>query len=495
MKNLHSRSILYSIYPEYSQLLSVESLSSYITRLANLHCVSTQIIIDIILKTLDKPYSYSQRREYSSISYGINGIGKLSTEWIESVSQLSTQENLDKLTLNFLGSYCRPINFVKKYKSWCPTCFHQMMNESLTLFEPLLWFFSPVDICPIHLSVLVNRCPRCHNQIPVLGSKSKIGCCSYCDTWLGNESTQPQSVDDESKWKTSFCKNLLDLNQNNYLRIGKNVNLNIQDFLFCDEYIGNLDQNFVAQIFGVHLCTLKRWEQGERIFLSSFLDGCYLLGNDPLKKTPQNLVEEEITTRIKNTQYRNSEIQLLNVFSDIDNDEKNGFVASIATSKSVNDFCRRINVRPIVLKLKNPEIYSLIERKIQNKEKNKYLISFQINKCIGSKQNIPIYQISEEINIPLRSLRKYVPNICRRISIQNSNHRKFLKTERQKFYSMKAYQITQELLFQGKHPSGYRIAKALPRGEILLNKGIQSSIEKAKKDFYCRTRKTGITSQ
>src|SRR5258708_2036374 len=87
-----SRSRLYHLEPIGIGTPFVESLTSYIVRLAHAHCVEPRILVihEILpyLKKLGWPGSKKPRL------LAINGIGSLASHWVRAVEELTLRRNL-----------------------------------------------------------------------------------------------------------------------------------------------------------------------------------------------------------------------------------------------------------------------------------------------------------------------------------------------------------------------------------------------------------------
>jgi hypothetical protein len=128
---------------------TVESLSSYIYRLAMAHCWTiTNLFGYEIMPLLNKPY-ISKRSQSKSMSSSIMG---KATRWFERInSGFSATSKLtaaiEGLTLrndlNFLSfvpwSRVLPtIHLTRSYRAWCPDCFKDWNASGSLIYEPLL---------------------------------------------------------------------------------------------------------------------------------------------------------------------------------------------------------------------------------------------------------------------------------------------------------------------------------------------------------------------
>ncbi|SCW81955.1 TniQ protein [Paenibacillus tianmuensis] len=181
----YSCTALYCLEPKGIGTASVESLTSYIIRLSEVHNVPTNWLLNMF-----KPYLKSdvmldlvlQKRNYSSTFY-INSSNHIAQDVVSACEMLTGNINLWQLTLtNWSG--IRKRDLVKEKRVWCPLCLHEM-KEKKELYEPLIWNIKLINICLKHKVLLEEKCPFCSYKGNVLQSLSKVGYCPKCRKFLG----------------------------------------------------------------------------------------------------------------------------------------------------------------------------------------------------------------------------------------------------------------------------------------------------------------------
>jgi transcriptional regulator with XRE-family HTH domain len=189
------RSRLYALEPIGSGTALVESLTSYITRLADAHSVSVGDLVRGEL-SVSSPYSplpfvYSQQqgivstRGFQNATYAINGLNESSKKWVDALERGTLRTNLRRLTLLPLQEVFAPRAALRETRAWCPACYEQRQRSGAVVYEPLLWTIRWVTVCPCHRQPLLEICPYCHRQLKILTMHSRSGCCSRCQMWLG----------------------------------------------------------------------------------------------------------------------------------------------------------------------------------------------------------------------------------------------------------------------------------------------------------------------
>jgi transcriptional regulator with XRE-family HTH domain len=190
---IQKRSRLYALEPMNVGTAFGESLTGYIARLAEAHCVS---VADLVGIELSAPVSLTpllaprRDRNCSNLFYGqpysINGIGEAPKKWVRVLEAATLRQGLSYLTLlPFEDLLCESFLF-RKVRAWCPSCLENRRREGIP-YESLLWAVAAVRICHVHNELLVDTCPRCHRRSAPLAARATPGHCSRCGDWLGIE--------------------------------------------------------------------------------------------------------------------------------------------------------------------------------------------------------------------------------------------------------------------------------------------------------------------
>jgi hypothetical protein len=193
------RSTLYNLDPIGIGTPYVESLTSYLSRLAEAHCVSTgSLISKIYSPLLNKDYlsKVSKRggNGFFDSAIGINGVGKLAFEFSDLTNKLTGRSDLCLTTLQSWSNILPSRGLLKKIKSWCPICYEESRENGEIIYDPLIWGFQAVHICLKHKSPLINICGNCNKPVPIINRNTFPGFCSRCGQWLGSLITFRESL-------------------------------------------------------------------------------------------------------------------------------------------------------------------------------------------------------------------------------------------------------------------------------------------------------------
>ncbi len=192
-----SRSQLYNLAPQGLGSPYVESLSSYVCRLAHEHHVQVGTLIQYsIAPVLGKQYIASgQSRSISSfLRYAspINGNGMMASDWVNALESLTLRADLTLLTLLVGANALSQRDLLQPVRQWCPKCYDVWRRQGAIVYEPLLWSINGISICSKHHRPLERRCPHCSSPLSWLAWCSRPGYCSLCSGWLGGADASSQ---------------------------------------------------------------------------------------------------------------------------------------------------------------------------------------------------------------------------------------------------------------------------------------------------------------
>jgi TniQ len=187
------RSHLYPLQPLLLGTPFAESFTSYITRLAAVHQIPTGILLAQELAPFITRYPGPNPDSLSQVFFHIffnqtgawNGTGTMALEPILILQKLTRQPTLKYLTLMPWSKVLPTRNLLRKYKAWCPLCYHEWNQCGMPIYEPLIWSISTITVCSKHQYPLMSYCPNCGKNIYLLAWNTRSGFCCQCRSWLG----------------------------------------------------------------------------------------------------------------------------------------------------------------------------------------------------------------------------------------------------------------------------------------------------------------------
>ncbi len=249
------RSRLFSLQPIGVGIPYTESLSSYLCRLAQEHCVTSGKLImgEIAPQMMGQDYELALTKKNISTLFSnsdakpaINGMREKAQSLVEALEELTQRKDLKFLSLLTWKGVINERELFRQYRAWCPQCNEQWRQKNKVIYEPLLWSFREVDVCLHHNCLLIDECPHCRSHLPVIANSLQLGFCSRCKGWLGSRGEEnPVLTTDELEWSQYKIRSIGDLiaiaPQLGYQPTLENLTRKLQLILFSFERAVNQD--------------------------------------------------------------------------------------------------------------------------------------------------------------------------------------------------------------------------------------------------------------
>ncbi|MDJ0569938.1 MAG: TniQ family protein [Pleurocapsa sp. MO_192.B19] len=141
---------LYSLEPIGLETPFTESLSSYLLRLAEAHCVVPKKLIMGEIAPLVLGDRYTSKIASKGVSAllpncdakpGINGMRAMTTVIANALEELTLREDLGFLSLITWKGIIEEQKLFRSKKAICPQCFEEWKLQQKIIYEPLLWSF------------------------------------------------------------------------------------------------------------------------------------------------------------------------------------------------------------------------------------------------------------------------------------------------------------------------------------------------------------------
>jgi TniQ len=105
----------------------VESLSSYLLRLAQAHCVPVKALTDELRRSAaTAPPSPEMKicgRPYRLLSYSVNGVEESAVKWVYALGAATLRDDLKNLTLLAFKDFLCSLSLFRRVRTWGPVCF------------------------------------------------------------------------------------------------------------------------------------------------------------------------------------------------------------------------------------------------------------------------------------------------------------------------------------------------------------------------------------
>jgi DNA-binding phage protein len=188
---LPKRSRLFNLEPVGMGTAWVESLTSYIGRLADVHGVYVKtLIVREILPQFKRQYLLGGPKVAGTFwrkSVALNGTGNWARDCVSALETLTGRDDLCYLTMLTWSEVLSHRGLLRRTRAWCPFCLHDWRSTGEVVYEPLLWTLEVITACPKHNYPLCSVCPYsdCTKCILPLAPRTRLGYCSACARWLG----------------------------------------------------------------------------------------------------------------------------------------------------------------------------------------------------------------------------------------------------------------------------------------------------------------------
>jgi hypothetical protein len=205
---LPARSRLYRLEPVGVGTPYVESLTGYVARLAEAHCVTASALFgwELIPRIEQKWLKKGQTNramvlasKFRAVARAMNGTGVTAEDWVRVVESATTRNDLRHLTMLAWRSVLSQRHLLRPMRAWCPACYEGWREQGQVVYEPLLWALDAVKSCPVHRLPLRTTCHHCDRQLFHLESHSRPGFCSACGGWLGARPSREETPGDEHR--------------------------------------------------------------------------------------------------------------------------------------------------------------------------------------------------------------------------------------------------------------------------------------------------------
>lgn len=429
---LPQRSPFYSLEPIGIGTPFVESLTGYLERLSEAHCVYPGTLINKVLAPiLEKKYLLNYSKEcggegFYKDAHILNGFGNSAIEFISALESITQRDDLHYLTLLSWSEVLISRGLLRKVKAWCPACYNEWEKNRQPIYEPLIWNIQVVKYCPKHLIPLMLHCPYddCKKELPALNRQSRPGYCAKCKRWLGCDTIlHTESSEAEKERHTVINENINQLlaTSPSIISTPKKEHVMVS-IITCTNSIFNGNIAAFARYIGVPRNTLWSWYVGKNLpSMDMLLRICYYL-----------------------------RINLL-------------------------DFLTGENLYPALYSGNLPQIT------FQTKKRSHSCFKYDkaeeaLTENLNNKDQIkPVKDVAQQLGVSKRVLYNHFPELCRSITTRYIDYLEESKKLRIIQDSIEVKNIIMELYDEGIYPSRRAVERIASKPAILREKKIQEA--------------------
>ncbi|MDZ7961478.1 MAG: TniQ family protein [Aulosira sp. DedQUE10] len=480
----------------------VESLTSYVARLAEAHCIPTGLLVLSELAPLIKAgYAFKGstagglEKIFTNQTQSINGMGIWTKKLINAVESLTLQNELSFLTMLGWTELIPQKGLLRPIRAWCPFCYNDWHRTKQILREPLIWSLNPVTICSYHHQLLTTSCPHCHKTNKVLAWTSRPGYCSRCGEWLGclledELATNQTLTENELKWQIWVTRNVEDLiSATPHLPSTLSKDKIANKFSTYLNSLTNGNITAFARLLGMGNVTVTRWCRGENLpELEALLQICNILKTSLL----DFLTEESITGNLSDLNIKpdsNLKSKRKTGVGKICESEQVLHVLQAALDESpprtVTEIAHSLGYRSCsTLIYYSSDLCTQISARYADYQKAKKLENIQraLQAEIESQESPPppLYEVAKRIGWSVPALRRSCPELCDAIAARNKCYRQERRIKRIEKITFEVYQIALKLHTQGIEPTASRISEYLQKPRVILEEEVMAAVNKVR---------------
>ncbi len=416
----------------------VESLASYLCRLAHSHSIYVGTLMTDIAPLLGNSLVASLKRGSSRL-YERPGLfighNDFTLKLVNALEYLTGRKDLIYLTLLSWRHLIDIKGILKEVRSWCPICFAEWQRKKEPLYEPLIWALKFISVCPVHQCRLLSFCAVCKRTQPLLTRTTRPGYCAICKSPLWKETNADEvraKIDDYDNW---VLKNIMALLAQTPLLKHILLQKIVMDNLTA--YIRSFpDASSFASASGIPHCTATRWVRGESF--SSFyhlLQICYVTETPLMKLFNKGSLNHR--DRLKPPPIRTQPIRTRNEFD------------GTRVRKHLEDH-----------------------------------LSADVN------SQITMNRVSQTLGISKKTLYLHFPELCRRIAEQAAKRRREVSQARLEQECLFVEKVCRQLHLADVYPSFESVEAACPRKAILRAKEVKTAWHRTMKQLGLWTNQT-----
>lgn len=453
------RSHLFQLEPIGIGTPYVESLTNYIARLAELHCVTPKNLALKVLLPFQSQASTIQDHSRSFIGNApsLNGCSLFARRLVEALQALTLCNNLSSMTRVVWSEVIATNNMVRRTKAWCPKCFGEWREGHHAPYEPLLWALNGVDVCPRHAQRLITTCPHCQKTQPLLTEIARPGYCSYCACWLGDDLStwiaDSALMDDEIKkqlWMAEVAGDLIAAASNLHAAPQKTQIAMMLGFCLHQYTQGHLYA--LARLLKMVPQSLQGFlYKGCVPFFGTLVQMCYALSITPLQFLTESTLPSQrsllfamdhlsLVSRGRGRRLTLDDVQRLRQALEMILTEE------AYSPPSLREITLHTGCKPETIRRHCPELYQAIAKRSRRQwiETDNYVLMRRtLEEALASGEPLPLSVVARQIDCDPKALRKHFPSLSQAIV---TRYRQRFDLEQMRQRLLKALSSNDEIL-------------------------------------------------
>jgi AraC-like DNA-binding protein len=497
----------------------VESLTSYIVRLAEVHSVYPRALITHEIAPLLKQPSlyqnghiiYDYLSAYWKNSSVLNGITTQTGDMVQALEQLTLRQDLHFLTMFTWQYVLWPTKMLRRTRAWCPICYQEWRNKNQILYEPLLWSLEVINVCHQHRLRLQTYCPnsKCNQvQLP-LSPYAQSGYCSRCNSWLGRlpkceteELLLPE--DKEWEWQQWIVHAVGDLlsaapalsEPPQRERIPSTIDL------YAEKLTRGQRKTLVHQL-ECNYSTVRGWFNKEQTpQLSHLLHFCFRLGASPFHLLMGNIeaaaIEKHTLIDRQKGRYRKFDDERIRQILEatLRSADISPSMEEVARQlgyhnwqiyKRFPELCRAISAKHMASPIFTRQVQVTagvinsitIEKRFRRFDSERVQQALEAVLQISEGDHPSMAMVARSLGYDPSNLRNRFPELCRAISKRYKDAQEAKRVQRVRLICSEVRDIVFSIHEQGRYPSKRQVEKHLKNSAVLREPEVKSAWKEA----------------
>jgi len=163
---------------------SVESLSSYLYRLAELHTVTPSLLVSEIASRWG---GFDPKNVLTCPPNALIRPNGTTEAFVEALARGLARPVAELQAMTMLGlseALHRSMGSYSAHLRWCGACLREQQESGGSVYFQLGWQVSLIEACPAHRVRLRDRCPACHRRQGGYGLREGLSRCIHCRAGL-----------------------------------------------------------------------------------------------------------------------------------------------------------------------------------------------------------------------------------------------------------------------------------------------------------------------
>lgn len=441
------------------------------------------------LLELSQNFKNRMHTSWSEGCQNLNGLNDKTIKWTQVLKQLTLRDDLHLLTMITWSNVLSQSDMFRLTKAWCSACYNEwQVNQEV--YDPLLWTFNAVTVCPRHFQPLSFRCPnpKCLRSFPAISKESIPGYCPWCGCWLGTDFNEiiPEQNKGYETQSYDIANAIGEL-------IGKAASLTIkpQKEIFSSVIrilMTKINVSAAATQLQISRELMYSWSRGVRIpQLSTLLKVGLgldislielLIGNSASSPLESSKTGLEYVQRIhgKPRKAPSSPEDVLKLLETMLLSERKITVKNVAEELGYS------NRNPCTIYQFGPEVCRSIAAKWHFDLEN---VKKTLEAILLSNENPPpsMRAVADRLCCSVQVLYRHFPEICRAIVKRYMAYRRHRREETERQICDEVRRAVLQLHVQGKYPSLRKVRKLLEKPQDMLRKKVYHTWREALHEF------------